>query len=135
MHVNNPPIQNKAKKCFENEKKKFKKVICIHTSNYCNLLRRNHDLRIFQKKFLHTFPQGKFFVDCWLLLQFKKKTKKIPTVIYYNYILCMINITYKLQMKKKNISRPPIPHIFFLQKQNKTKIKLTTTTTVLKNEK
>ena len=26
-------------------------------------------------------------------------------------------------MKKKYISRPPIPHIFFLQKQNKTKIK------------
>ena len=115
------PKQSK-KKCFENEKKKFKKVICIHTSNYCNLLRRNHDLRIFQKKFLHTFPQGKFFVDCWLLLQFKKKPKKIPTVIYYNYILCMINITYILQMKKKNTFRD-LPFPIYFSFKNKTKQK------------
>lgn len=41
--------KQKAKKCLE--KKVLKKVICIiHTINYCNLLRRNHDLRIFQKK-------------------------------------------------------------------------------------
>jgi hypothetical protein len=57
VHVNNPPIQNKKqKKMFG--KKVLKKVICIiHTSNYCNLLRRNHDLRIFQKKIiiLHTY--------------------------------------------------------------------------------
>jgi len=56
VHVNNPPIQNKKqKKCLE--KKVLKKVICIihTTSNYCNLLRRNHDLRIFQKKILHTY--------------------------------------------------------------------------------
>ena len=57
VHVNNPPIQNKKqKKMFG--KKVLKKLICIiHTSNYCNLLRRNHDLRIFQKKIiiLHTY--------------------------------------------------------------------------------
>merc|ERR1712173_333710 len=57
VHVNNPPIQNKKqKKMFG--KKVLKKLICIiHTSNYCNLLRRNHDLRIFQKRIiiLHTY--------------------------------------------------------------------------------
>jgi len=49
VHVNNPPIQNKKQKNVW-KKKVLKKVICIiHTINYCNLLRRNHDLRIFQK--------------------------------------------------------------------------------------
>ena len=79
VHVNNPPIQNKKqKKCLE--KKVLKKVICIihTTSNYCNLLRRNHDLRIFQKKnsaYIHS-QLGKFLLTVGYYYNLKIKTEK-----------------------------------------------------------
>ena len=71
--------KQKAKKMFG--KKVLKKVICIiHTSNYCNLLRRNHDLRIFPKKdnnsaYIHS-QLGKFLLTVGYYYNLKTKTEK-----------------------------------------------------------
>ena len=85
--------KQKAKKCLE--KKVLKKVICIiHTINYCNLLRRNHDLRIFQKKnnsaYIHS-QLGKFLLTVGYYYNLKIKTEKNS---YCNILQLHLHIMY-----------------------------------------
>ena len=110
-------------------KKKFKKVICIHTtttSNYCNLLRRIKkpwSKNISKKNFCIHSHRGNFLLTVGYYYNLKKTEKNSYCNILQLHMYDKYQVLYTSN-EKKNISRLPTPHIFFLQIQNKTNLLL-----------